>query len=95
MAPALSSALYHLLLVDCLSIFPETISSTSSPFELELRHNGNGDDEANYFTAFVSFSLNELRIEGQDSVKFVVTATDYEDVEFSEEGWFKYGDLEE
>ena len=74
---------------------PGEIVETNQPIELELRHNGNGDDEANYFTAFVSFSLNELRIEGQDSVQFVVNATDYEGAEFSEEGWFKYGDLEE
>jgi hypothetical protein len=74
---------------------PGEVLEANQPIELELRHNANSDDEAIPYTAFVSFSLNELRIDGQDSVKFVVTATDYEDVEFSEEGWFKYGDLEE
>jgi hypothetical protein len=74
---------------------PGEVLEANQPIELELRHNANSDDEAISYTAFVSFSLNELRIDGQDSVQFVVTATDYEDVEFSEEGWFKYGDLEE
>lgn len=70
---------------------PSEVLEANQPIELELRHNANGDDEAFVKTAFVSFSLNKLRIEGQDSVQFVVTATDYEDEEFSDEGWFKYG----
>jgi hypothetical protein len=74
---------------------PGEVLEANQPIELELRHNANSDDEAISYTAFVSFSLNELRIDGQDSVQFVVTATDYEEIEFSEEGWFKYGDLEE
>ena len=63
------------------------------PFELELRHNANDDADAIYYTAYVSFSLNSLRIEGLDSVRFVVTATDYDGIEFSEEGVFDYSDL--
>lgn len=63
------------------------------PYELELRHNANDDDDAIYYTAYVSFSLNSLRIEGVDSVRFVVSATDYDGVEFSEEGVFNYSDL--
>jgi len=63
------------------------------PYELELRHNANDDDDAIYYTAYVSFSLNSLRIDGVDSVSFVVTATDYDGVEFSEEGVFNYSDL--
>lgn len=63
------------------------------PFELELRHNANDDDDAIYYTAYVSFSLNSLRIDGVDSVRFVVTATDYDEIEFSEEYVFNYSDL--
>lgn len=63
------------------------------PFELELRHNANDDEDAIPFTAFVSFSLNGLKIEGLDSVQFVVTSTDYDGNEFSEENVFNYGDL--
>ncbi len=65
------------------------------PYELELRHNANDDEAAIYYTAYVSFSLNSLRIDGVDSVSFVVTATDYDGVEFSEEGVFNYSDLPE
>ncbi len=63
------------------------------PYELELRHNANGDDEAIPYTAYVSFSLNGLRIDGVDSVTFVVTATDYDGIEFSEEFVFNYAGL--
>ncbi len=65
------------------------------PYELELRHNANEDDDAIYYTAYVSFSLNSLRIDGVDSVSFVVTATDYDGAEFSEELVFNYSDLPE
>ena len=67
----------------------------NEPIELELRHNANDDDESIPYTAFVSFSLNGLRIEGQDSVQIVFTSTDYDGNEFTEEEIFKYGDLEE
>jgi len=63
------------------------------PYELELRHNANDDDDAIYYTAYVSFSLNSLRIDGVDSVSFIVTAMNYDDVEFSEEFVFNYSDL--
>ncbi len=63
------------------------------PYELELRHNANDDDDAIYYTAYVSFSLNSLRIEGVDSVSFIVTSTDYDGIEYSEEGVFDYSDL--
>ncbi len=72
---------------------PGVLSEESQPIELELRHNANNDDDAIPFTAFVSFSLNELRIEGLDSVQFVVTSKDYDGKEFSEENIFNYGDL--
>jgi hypothetical protein len=73
---------------------PGDLSAENQPIELELRHNANEDDEAIPYTAFVSFSLNELRIEGLDSVQFVVTSTDYDGDEFSEEGIFNYSDLD-
>ena len=67
----------------------------AQPFELELRHNANEDEKSFYYSAYVSFSLNDLRIEGQDSVRFIVTATDYDGDEFSEEEVFDYSDLGE
>ena len=74
---------------------PGDILEENQPVELELRHNANDDDDAIPYTAYVSFSLNGLRIEGLDSVRFVVTATDYDGNEFSEEGVFNYSDLDE
>jgi hypothetical protein len=66
----------------------------NEPIELEVRHNANGDDESIPYTAFVSFSLNDLRIEGQDSVEIVFRSTDYDGNEFTEEEVFNYSDLE-
>ena len=63
------------------------------PYELELRHNANNDEHSILYTAYVSFSLNSLRIDGQDSVKVVVKATDYDGEEFSEEMVFNYANL--
>ena len=74
---------------------PGDVLEENQPIELELRHNANDDDEAIPYTAFVSFSLNALRIEGLDSVSFVVTSTDYDGGEFLEEGVFNYSDLNE
>jgi hypothetical protein len=74
---------------------PGELTEESLPVELELRHNANEDDDAIPLTAFVSFSLNSLRIEGLDSVSFVVTSTDFEGTVHTEEGVFDYSDLEE
>jgi len=63
------------------------------PYELELRHNANDDERSILYTAYVSFSLNSLRIDGQDSIKVVVKATDYHETEFSEEVVFNYANL--
>ncbi len=71
---------------------PGALSADGQPFELELRHNSNGDDEAIPFNAFVSFNLDNLRITGLDSVKFVVKGTDYDKKEFKIEGTYKYGE---
>lgn len=62
--------------------------------KLELRHNANGDEAAVPYTAFVSFSLNSLRVEGQDSVRIQVSSTDYDEVTHSFNTAFNYSDLE-
>ena len=74
---------------------PEELLAENQTIQLELRHNANDDEEAIYYTAYVSFSLNSLRIEGLDSIRFVVTAIDYDGIEYSEEGVFDYSELEE
>jgi len=63
---------------------------SSQPVELELRHNANGDVEDFQYNAFVSFSLNELKVAGLDSVQFRVTSTDYDGDLFEYEGVFRY-----
>lgn len=72
---------------------PGEITPENQPVELELRHNANGDDESIPYTAYVSFSLNSLRIEESDSIQFVFTSTDYKGKEHTEEGVFYFGDL--
>jgi hypothetical protein len=69
---------------------PGELTEGSQPVELELRHNANDDVEDFQYNAFVSFSLNELKIAGLDSVQFRVTSTDYDGDLFEYEGVFRY-----
>lgn len=73
---------------------PGDITAEDQPIQLELRHNANGDDESVPYTAFVSFSLNSLRINELDSVQFKFSSTDYEGTTRSNEEVFNYEDLE-
>ncbi|MCY1720097.1 NigD-like protein [Prolixibacteraceae bacterium Z1-6] len=73
---------------------PGDITEEDQPIQLELRHNANQDAESVPYSAFVSFSLNSLRIEGLDSVRFEFTSTDYDGIIHTEEGVFNYSDLE-
>lgn len=63
------------------------------PIKLELRHNANDDDEALEYTAYVSFSLNQLRVAGKDSVVVEVSSTDYQGVTHTFQEVFNYSDL--
>lgn len=73
---------------------PGELTADDEPIHLELRHNANDDDESIPYTAYVSFSLNSLRITGLDSVRFKVTATDYQGVAYQDSGVFNYENLE-
>jgi hypothetical protein len=73
---------------------PGDITDADQPIQLELRHNANDDRESVPYTAFVSFSLNSLRIDGLDSVSFEFTSTDYDEQEYTEEGIYDYSELE-
>lgn len=73
---------------------PGTLTADGQPFELELRHNDNGDDAAIDYTAFVSFHLDSLQVAGLDSVSFKVTSTDYDGDAFEYNGVYKYGENE-
>jgi len=71
---------------------PGELTESSQPVELELRHNKNDDAESIQYSAFVSFYLNELKIDGLDSVQFRVTSTDYEGDLFEYEGVYNYSE---
>ncbi len=73
---------------------PGDLTVDDQPIQLELRHNANEDSESVLYTAFVSFSLNSLRLDGQDSVRFEFSSTDYEGTQYSEEVVFNYENLE-
>ncbi len=60
------------------------------PIELELRHNANGDQRDIPFASFVSFRLNEIQIQGLDSVQYKVVSKDYEGKPFEYKGVYHY-----
>lgn len=66
---------------------------TEDPVKLQLRHNANDDSESLSYTAFVSFSLNQLRVSGKDSISVEVSSTDYEGVTHTFEKVFNYSNL--
>jgi hypothetical protein len=74
---------------------PGELTADDQPIELELRHNDNGDLHDIRYSAFVSFKLNEIRIEGLDSVQFRVTSTDYDGDLFEYDGVYHYGESDE
>jgi len=71
---------------------PGVLTASNQPFELELRHNSNEDDEAIPFVALVSFELDSLQVAGIDSVRFKVKSTDYDGKLFEFNGVYKYGE---
>ncbi|MFV0590952.1 MAG: hypothetical protein ACK5M7_06170 [Draconibacterium sp.] len=73
---------------------PDNVSTDEGVVKLELRHNANMDETTYPYSAFVSFSLNELRVEGLDSIKVEVMSTDYEDVSHIYKKVFDYSNLE-
>lgn len=73
---------------------PGDLNEKDQPFQLELRHNANGDNKEIKYTAFVSFSLNSLRIPDLDSVEFEFSSTDYDGTTHSNTEVFNYENLE-
>ncbi len=69
---------------------PGVLTAASQPFELEIRHNSNEDDESIPYTALVSFELDSLQIAGLDSVQFKVKSTDYDGKPHEFSGVYKY-----
>jgi hypothetical protein len=70
---------------------PGELTAADQPVELELRHNRNGDQEYYGYNAYVSFDMSAIKIPGLDSVRFIVRSTNYDGVEKTFEGTYKYG----
>jgi hypothetical protein len=70
---------------------PGVLNAGNQPFELELRHNDNDDEEAIPYVALVSFQLDSLQVAGLDSVRFKVKSTDYDGKVNEFSGVYKYG----
>lgn len=71
---------------------PGELTATGQPFELEIRHNANDDDESIPYIALVSFKLDSLQVAGIDSIRFKVKSTDYEGDLHEFDGVYKYGE---
>ena len=71
---------------------PGKLSAVDQPYQLELRHNSNDDQEVIPYTTYVSFHLDSLMVTGLDSVRFDVTCEDYEGEPFLFEGTYVYGE---
>jgi len=69
---------------------PGLITAAGQPVELELRHNRNGDNDRFPFAAYVSFDLSALKTAGLDSVRYKVSATDYDGDMLSFTGVYKW-----
>jgi hypothetical protein len=71
---------------------PGVLTAANQPFELEIRHNDNGDEESIPFVALVSFKLDSLQVAGIDSIRFKVKSTDYDGKVNEFDGVYKYGE---
>lgn len=69
---------------------PGAVTDANGPVILELRHNNNGDAEQFPLSAIVTFKLDSLKIAGQDSTLFKVTAKDYDGTDFEYTKAYKY-----
>ncbi|WP_423127347.1 NigD-like protein [Gaoshiqia sp. Z1-71] len=69
---------------------PGELTGDDQPIALELRHNDNGDDPRYRMTAFVTFDMSAIQIEGQDTAAYVITCKDYNNQTFTYEGVYRY-----
>ena len=69
---------------------PGELTSDSQPVQLELRHNDNNDSPLYQMSAYVTFDLAAIQIEGQDSTSYVVTGEEYGGETFTYEGVYFY-----
>lgn len=69
---------------------PGEVTEGDLPLQLELRHNERGDQRMYRMTAFVTFDLRELQIEGLSPMAIEVNGTDYDAVDYSYEVDYAY-----
>ncbi len=69
---------------------PGELTSDSQPVQLELRHNDNNDSPLYQMSAYVTFDLAAIKIEGQDSTSYVVTSEEFGGDTFTYEGVYFY-----
>lgn len=69
---------------------PGPLTAEGQPFELEFRHNDNGDDLVYSMNALVSFDLSSLKVAGRDSVLFTVKSVDYDDQVHTFNGVYRF-----
>lgn len=69
---------------------PGDLTADDEPIQLELRHNARDDYPSYHMSAFVTFDLSSLKIEGQDSVMFTVTGKDFQGEVFEYDGTYHY-----
>jgi len=65
-------------------------SLAKQPVTLELRHNAKGDSQTYRMRSMVTFDLKNIKIEGQDSVQFIVKSIDYDNNEHTFNSTFYY-----
>lgn len=66
----------------------DTVSS--EPFDLHFLHNANDDSNGVLLNGIVSFHLNELQVEGKDSVQYNVTYSNFEGESLTLNGTYRY-----
>lgn len=71
---------------------PGVLTAGDQPFELELRHNDNDDNQSIAFVSFVSFKLDSLEINGLDSIRFKVSSKNYNNETITFEKVYKYSE---
>ncbi|HEX7584347.1 MAG TPA: NigD-like C-terminal domain-containing protein, partial [Prolixibacteraceae bacterium] len=69
---------------------PGVLNIDNGPVVLELRHNANGDSEQFPLSAFVTFDLSTLKIQGKNSTPFKVIAKGFDGDDFEYTGEYKY-----
>lgn len=69
---------------------PGVLNIDNGPVVLELRHNANGDSEQFPLSAFVTFDLSSLKVQGKNSTPFKVIAKGFDGDDFEYTGEYKY-----